>query len=384
MKSAKRFKVAMLTAYEPFSPRNGAWEYINKLLRYLSYRDDIELHVVTFGNETKQFKAGNLNIHMVKKIIRRPGPLTILQTLSLKRKIEEINPDIINLYGAASSAAYWMAAALIKNKYPFALTVVGIWSKDIKYISKKPIPFLIFLIEVMVRKYVIPRVPNIIAQTSSTKGLISRMADAKIYVVSGGVEFEQIQQIPPADLDETPDIFVVAGLERIKGVDILLKSIPIALKSVPELKIYIGGSGSQERRLKSLTKELNLEGHVRFLGFITEEKFQYYKACKIAIVPSRWDSQPNTLLEAMASGKPVVASNVGGIPDTMVDGETGFLFESENVEELADKIVMLLKDESLRKKMGDAARERARERDWARIAEKTMEVYRDITSNSAN
>ena len=70
-----------------------------------------------------------------------------------------------------------------------------------------------------------------------------------------------------------------------------------------------------------------------------------------------------------------------GIPDTIVDGKSGLLFEPENIEDLASKIIRLLTDEGLREEMGNAAREKARECDWARIAERTVEVYRDIISN---
>ncbi len=107
-------------------------------------------------------------------------------------------------------------------------------------------------------------------------------------------------------------------------------------------------------------KRLGLDKHVKFLGFISEEeKYQYYKSCKIVVVPSRWDCQPDAPLVAAASGKPVVASRIGGIRDTVEDGKTGFLFKSENIEDLADKIVTLLKDEELREEMGNAAKEKA-------------------------
>lgn len=80
----------------------------------------------------------------------------------------------------------------------------------------------------------------------------------------------------------------------------------------------------------------------------------------------------------MACGKPVAASNVGGIPFVVEDGKTGLLFESGDVEDLSDKIVTILKDEKLREKMGEARRERAKEFAWDKIAERTVEVYKEI------
>ena len=80
----------------------------------------------------------------------------------------------------------------------------------------------------------------------------------------------------------------------------------------------------------------------------------------------------------MASGKPVVASNVGGIPEILTDGQEGFLVEYGNSELLADKLTTLLKDKDLREKMGQAGRERARTYDWETIAEQTVQVYKQV------
>ena len=87
-----------------------------------------------------------------------------------------------------------------------------------------------------------------------------------------------------------------------------------------------------------------------------------------------------SVLEAMAYGKPVVASNVGGIPYVVENGTTGLLFECGNVKELAEKIIVLLRDEELRKKMGEAGRERAKEFTWDKIAEQTVDLYKEILS----
>ena len=383
----KKIKVAILTSYSQLPIGNGAQTFINRLICHLSHRNDIELHIITFGDETRQFKEGNSNIHMVKKIIKQPGPLTIFQVLSLKRKIMKINPDIVNIYGP-SPAAYHLAAASIWNKCPVVLTMVGIGAKakDIMYVEKEVVSVIIRLINTQTVKYVSYKTPNIILESSSIKNLISgNTANSQIYIIPNGVEFEKIQEIQSSNLNEEPDIFLVAGLIYIKGIDVLIKSIPIVNKSVDDLRVYIAGSGPQENRLKTLIKRLGLEEHVKFLGFISEnEKFQYYKTCKISVIPSRWDCQPTTLLEAMASGKPVVASRVGGIPDTVDDGKTGFLFESENVEDLANKIIKLLNDEQLIEEMGNASKEKSKEYDWRRIAEKTVEAYRDIISNFHN
>jgi len=100
----------------------------------------------------------------------------------------------------------------------------------------------------------------------------------------------------------------------------------------------------------------------------------------VCVFPSRYEPFGIVLLEAMASGKPVVASKVGGIPFVVEDGKTGLLFERGNVEVLAEKIIMLLRDEELRKRMGEAGRERAKEFTWDKIAKQTVDLYKEILS----
>jgi glycosyltransferase involved in cell wall biosynthesis len=124
---------------------------------------------------------------------------------------------------------------------------------------------------------------------------------------------------------------------------------------------------------------LNIENYVDFLGFLSgEKKYTYYKSADIYVQPSRYETFGIAILEAMACGKTVVASNVGGIPFLVIDGETGLLFENGNVRDLAEKILNLLNDKELREKMGKAGKKRAEEFTWDKIAKQTVEVYKEI------
>jgi glycosyltransferase involved in cell wall biosynthesis len=157
-----------------------------------------------------------------------------------------------------------------------------------------------------------------------------------------------------------------------------VKSIPIVLRSVSDLKVFIAGVGPEEDELKRLAKELGLNRYIEFLGYISErDKYRYLKITKIFVIPSRWENSPITLFEAMAAGIPVIGSNVGGIPDVLEDGKTGFIFESEDIPELAYKIVKLLKNEELRKKMGQAAQEKAKEYEWKGIVKRIFDIYEE-------
>lgn len=369
----RKIKVVMLGPY--LYEMGGVTTHIRKLAKYLSRRDDIELHIITISNENKQIKDDNFNVHVIKKSFIYPFSIPSV-TWRLRRKILEIAPDIIHAQGTIVS--YSTAAALVRNKYPTLLTVHGIVSKEIKY-SKGVAFFYRRLFTLPNERYVLSKVPDIVVCSPQMKELIRNLTNSKIHVLPNGIDFEDILNIGPYETVEYPSILYLGNLSKIKGIDVLLKAVPIIRKKIPNLHIYIAGSGTEEEELKKLVKELNIEENVKFLGFISDdEKYSYYKSADVCVFPSIYEPFGIVLLEAMACGKPVVASNVGGIPFVVVDGKTGLVFESGNVNDLAEKVVILLKNKKLREKMGDAGKERAKEFTWDKIAEQTVDLYKEI------
>ena len=377
----RRIKVAMLAPYSTHSKRSGSVIHIEKTTRYLSYRDDVELHVVTIGNKNMQFKKGDLNIHEIKK-----SPLYLPQSFfipsivwHLRRKTIEINPDIVHAEGTFTP--YSTVAALLRNRYPVLLTVMGVVLNEIKFY--RGISFILgMLIAKPNERYVVSKIPHIIVQSPHIKNLFSKMTKSKIYVVPEGIECEKIHDTPPHDLTEKIDIFIAVGLIRLKGIDILIKAIPEVRKSVPDLKVYIAGSGEEEYKLKSMVKDFGLGSNVKFLGYISDEEEinRYYKACKIVVVPSRWDVNPFAPLNAAASGKPAIVSDKCN-SSVIENGKTGFIFKSEDVDELSSKMVKLLTDDKLREEMGKAAMEKAKEYDWNKIVDRKVEIYKEVIAD---
>jgi len=299
-------KVTMVCSY----PLNGnLWDgspiIIDRLTYYLSRFKDIELHIITVGKENSRFKKNNFNINMIKKRKLFYIPfLTPILLWNMKRKIKEINPDIV--HAGSTSFFYSCVAAFLQDKYPIVSTALGIVSEETKYTKEEYKKVRIFRwFSVIAERYLLSKIPHIIIPTSHIKSLINKMTDAKIYIVPDGIEFEKIQGFQPHKI-EKPDVLFMSSLEKLKGVDILIKALPMVLNSVPDLSAYIAGTGPREDELKRLVKELNLETHVKFLGLITdeEEKYSYYKACKVVVAPSRWDCQPYAVTEGAACGKP--------------------------------------------------------------------------------
>jgi len=374
----KRIKVAMLASYVThYTKTSGSVMHIKKTIKYLADRDDIELHLITIGNKRREFKEGNVNVHMIRRPLPYPFPI-MSSVWSLKHKVIEINPDIVHVIG--SGDVYSTAAAFLRNRYPTLLTVMGLVLKEIKFYEGIDLIFGA-LLQKPNEKYVLSKIPNIIIITPAIKNLISKWTKSKIYIIQDGIEFEKIQRFQPRN-GEKLDVLFMSHLSKLKGADILIKALPMVLNSVPDLTVYIAGTGPQEDELKGLVKELNLEAHVKFLGFVSDEKekYGYYKACKVVVAPSRWDCQPYAVTEGAACGKPTIASDKSNSA-LLNDGKIGFIFQSENTESLANKIIKLLKDDKLREEMGKAALEKAREYDWSKVVDRKVEIYKEVIAD---
>lgn len=159
--------------------------------------------------------------------------------------------------------------------------------------------------------------------------------------------------------DNVPLIGTVANLFPRKGYEVMVKALPIVLASFPTLQYVIIGQGNSgyERTLRSLVRELGLEKAVHFVGF-QKEVYSCLAAMDIYVHPALMEGFGIAVLEAMAMGKPVVASRVGGIPEVVQDGVTGILVPPGDPGPLALAVVRLLKDPHRRESMGRAGKER--------------------------
>jgi glycosyltransferase involved in cell wall biosynthesis len=180
---------------------------------------------------------------------------------------------------------------------------------------------------------------------------------------------------------EGVNLLTVARLHRYKGLDYLVEAMSL-LRETKELKLYIMGKGREEANLKSLVKRLHLEGTVTFMEtpIPNTEMPSLYGECDIYIQPSIIEPFGIAVLEAMACGKPVIGTKVGGMLDTIKDGETGFLVAPKNPKELADRI-KALKNEEVRANLGEKARILATENfDWPVIGKKYQETIKRLPS----
>ncbi len=178
--------------------------------------------------------------------------------------------------------------------------------------------------------------------------------------------------------DEDIRVLNVARFHKYKGLEYLITAMKRVVGEV-NARLYLLGKGGEELHLKKLAGELGITEHVEFITtpVPNEEMPHVYSSCDIYVQPSVIEPYGIAVLEAMACGKPVVGTNVGGMLDTIAHGKTGFRAEPANPEEIAE-YTLLLSDDKLRRKMGKNARRSAEKFDWIEIGRKYLELIESI------
>ena len=222
---------------------------------------------------------------------------------------------------------------------------------------------------------------------------LSRMGVSKnkIFIFPLGVDTQLFQPQTPSrrlinmfHLEEKKVILTIARLVERKGIDKLIKALYLVKKSVPEAFLLIIGRGPEEIKLRNLVKKYKLEKDVKFVGMVEHHLLpQYYNLCDVFCLPNRAGIKRGDVegfglvfLEANACGKPVIGGDSGGAKDAIENGKTGFLVNPWREEKIAEAIIELLQNESLRVKMGKEGRKRVeRIYNWensARVVEKIL------------
>jgi glycosyltransferase involved in cell wall biosynthesis len=208
---------------------------------------------------------------------------------------------------------------------------------------------------------------------------------ARTVTVHEGIDLERVDAATAATLHEelwlphhAPIVGNVAALVPHKGQRHLIEAARLVLAQVPDARFVIAGEGEVRPALERQIKEHHLEKHVLLAGF-RPDVLSLHKAFDIFVMSSITEGLGTSLLDAMAAGKPVVATRAGGIPEVVVDRETGFLVPPRDHGAMATAIVKLLKDDGLRRRMGDAGRRRACTMFSAeRMVKDTLHVYERV------
>ena len=180
----------------------------------------------------------------------------------------------------------------------------------------------------------------------------------------------------PGPLPESPHIVVTRNLEWIYDNETAIRAFALVRREFPSCRMSIAGTGPELERLKQAAIDCGVADTVTFLGRLDREAIAaLYKSADIALNPSRVDNMPNSILEALASGVPVVSTHVGGVPYMVDHGSTALLVPPEDAASLAESIVRLLRDRELAHRIASAGLQSVQQFGWPAVKDQWIDIY---------
>ena len=204
-------------------------------------------------------------------------------------------------------------------------------------------------------------------------------------IIPNGIDLERFSDPALRSIEQFDDgklnILFVGRLEKRKGFKYLLQAFAQVKQAVPEARLMVVGAYDKEDKEPFVlyARQHRLRD-VRFIGQVSEDDLpRYYRTCHVFCAPSTgFESFGIILLEAMAAGRPIVASDIDGYRGVLADGEEGLLVQPEDERRLADALVRLLKDPALRERMGRQGQAKAANYVWQKVAHQVLDYYREL------
>jgi len=323
-----------------------------------------QVAVVTsrFGRLPHQEQKGHIAIHRIPSLRHRQDRSTPLEQMIFilsasfwtMRLIPRFKPDAtLAFFGIPSGIVAWLIKKFYGIGYIISLRggdVPGFRPYDFRIYHKLMAPFL---------RLVWRNASALVANSNGLRDLANAFDPRfEISTIPNGVDLVSYN-ITERDWSP-PRLLSVGRIVHQKGLDLAMR----ALGSLKDLKWEwrIAGDGPQLDALRSLAKELGIVERVRFLGWRSREQLlTCYQQSNVFLFPSRHEGMPNAILEAMASGLPVIASCIAGNEELVIDGKTGCLVSPEDADSLRDALKPLLTDPALRQEMGNASRRHVEE-----------------------
>ena len=239
-------------------------------------------------------------------------------------------------------------------------------------------------------KKLMKRSDALIAVSMYTKKELTEFYDIeeeKIHIIYNGVDVQKFK--PNKDraglrrelgLEEKQKIILFVGrLYQRKGLDTLFQSISKVVQNFKNAKFVISGEGFRQNKEKllKLAEKLKIENSVLFVGYFPDEKLpDLYAASDIFVLPALYENFPFAILEAQATGLPVISTKVGGIPELVTNNKNGLLVEPANSKQLTEEIIILLKNPKFAEELGKRGRRLVEEKfSWRLMANEVVDLY---------
>jgi glycosyltransferase involved in cell wall biosynthesis len=205
--------------------------------------------------------------------------------------------------------------------------------------------------------------------------------DLPIKVIPNAIELSEFTPPRQRALNGTVRLLFVGRFNAFKNVETLLKALGlVAAQNITNFELHLVGDGERRSSLERLVVEQGLTKRVRFLGWVEREKIvEHYRRADLFVTATTWEGMPNTVLEGMACGLPVVATRASGLDELVTEGVNGYLVDINDPVALAERLADLIDNPYERQRMGKESRKIAeREFAWDYITQQYVEIYQNI------
>jgi glycosyltransferase involved in cell wall biosynthesis len=331
-----------------------------------------------FKDKINDINTSNSKIHFVhiESYYFRDGFLgepisAFLFSIKAKKKLKKIKPDLIILNGRDTS---YPASKLKIPKFFVTHNPDGMDFFRKFSVENNKINYIYFYYKKLLEEKVIKNCDSIIALNRQIQNYLFERNFKNVVNIPNAINETQYKKNPEKNF-----ILFAGRLERVKGIEYLIEAFNNS-KDIHNFDLRIVGSGSYENKLKALTKILKIDNRVIFIPILNKSQLSHCLSnCLFFVIPSMFECMPVTSLEAMASFKPVIGSDIPGINDVITHKHDGLLFEKGNIDELKKCLEMLIESPELREKMGKNARKTIEEKyTFDIIAQKYIELYNKI------
>jgi len=383
---AHNLRIGFIAAF--FTPKAGGSAVSPYMSAKYLARGGHEVLVFTsdFGRNMAKFQHED-EIRVIESAVKI-NFFGLLYTPDFRDKLEKYynEIEILHLHNFRTYQNVMAHKFAKRHKIPYILQAHG----SLPRIGKRPLKYaydLVFGHRILKNASKVIALTEFEAEQYRTMGI----SEEKIAIIPNGIDLSEYANLPPKrqfkkkfNIPEDKRIALYLGrIHKIKGIDLLVKAYAYLTKKMNFKDVVLVIAGPDDGYLsevKSLVQSLGVSSSVLFTGpLYGRDKLEAYVDSDVYVLPSRYETFPTGLLEAYACGKPVIASNVGGLKELVINGETGLLFEAGNVEQLADRLLYLLNHDEESKDMGKKARRFVEERySIEKVITKLEKVYEEI------
>jgi phosphatidyl-myo-inositol alpha-mannosyltransferase len=371
-------KLALVSPYD-FAYPGGVTEHVASLAeQFLGRGHAVHIVAPSSDDEAEPVASVDAPIHRIGRVVSIPAngsvariTLSLRSYLQAKQLLQEQQFDLIHLHEPLMPA---LPLTVLRHSNTTNIgTFHAFRNTPLTYFYGKPIlrPFF-------------RKLHGHITVSSAAREFVGEYFPADYRVIPNGIDFPRFnRRYPPLEhlADDRPTVLFVGRLEKRKGLKFLLRAWPHVLQRHPDARLVVVGRG---RPLEGYRRFAARQGwspaDVVFAGYVPAEDLpRYYQSCDVFCAPNTGqESFGIVLLEAMAAGAAIVASDIPGYRDVVANGEQGLLVEPQNSGALADAVCRLLANPELRASMRHAGQTKAQAYDWPRVASEVLDYYSEV------